>query len=62
MGLTYPEQVGFEMGRLLLPLLFVGFASPSSEVSWNLNPQKFDNLLLGVPRNRIYATLEQLQI
>ena len=50
------------MGRLLLPLLFVGFASPSSEVSWNLNPQKFDNLLLGVPRNRIYATLEQLQI
>ena len=45
------------MGRLLLPLLFVGFASPSSEVSWNL----IDNLLLGVPRNRIFATLEQLQ-
>ena len=27
------------MGRLLLPLLFVGFASPSSEVDGNKNPQ-----------------------
>ena len=33
------------MGRLLLLLLFVGFASPSAEVSLNQNPQQINENL-----------------